>query len=205
MQKNNATKNRESSYNPNRSCYLTTDGQKYCYEVWDAEAKRTVTIELEVGKDVSVEIAAFLDASDHAHDLNDRYESELRDPLFAAKVNRFKAEPGNEDEVNPWDTLADKRSSVEAVLFPEPEPENPEIVLVRRVIDEECTEAQQDLIFRHFGMCQQLETIRQAEARQTGKLPPSSRMTKRKNKILDKVARALGVQRAKRRCDNKKR
>lgn len=204
MHCNKATKKRESCYNPNRGCYLTTDGQKYCYEVWDAEAKRTVTIELELGKDVSVEIAAFLDASDHAHDLNDRYESELRDPLFAAKVDRFKADPDNEDAVNPWDTLADKHSSVEAALFPETVPENPQAALVRHIIDTECTEAQQDLFFRHFGMCQQLETIRQAEAKQTGKLPPSSRMTKRKNKILDKVARALGVQRAKRRCDNKK-
>ena len=133
----------------------------------------------------------------HDEDLNDRYQNELRDPLFETKVARYKSDPDAEDAVDPWDAVGDKKNSVEAVLFAEPEPENPEISTARSVI-EQCTAAQQDLIYRHFGMCEQLEAIRQAEAKQTGKLPSCVAMTNRKNKILDKVAKALGVERAKR-------
>ena len=198
MQKNEETKKRKSHYNPNRTCYLSKDGRYYCYQVWDQDAKRMVIQKLEVGKDLSVEWTLFLDRADHAEDLNDRYQSEFRDKLFDAKVARYKADPNDEDAVNPWETVGDKKSSVEAALFSEPKLVNPETAKVRDVIDNQCTAAQQDLIFRHFGMCQQLENIRQAEAAQTGKLVSSVAMTRRKNKILDKVARALGVVRVKR-------
>ena len=136
-------------------------------------------------------------------DLNDRYESELRDPLFDAKV-RSKADPDDEDAVNPWDTLADKSGSPEEALFVEPEPENPQVAQMRRVINEECTEAQQDFFFEHFGVGTQLEEMRQAEAEQTGRLPSSAAMTNRKNKIIDKAAKALGVERVKRHSYPKK-
>lgn len=198
MQKNEETKKRKSNYNPNRSSYLSADGRYYCYEVWNPDANCMLTQRLKVGKDLSVEWTLFLDRADHAEDLNERYQKELRDPLFDAKVARYKADPNDEDAVNPWEAVGDRKSGVEAVLFAEAESENQETAKVRDVIDNQCTAAQQDLIFRHFGMCQQLENIRQAEAAQTGKLVSSVAMTRRKNKILDKVARALGVVRAKR-------
>ncbi len=69
---------------------------------------------------------------------------------------------------------------------------------MRCVIDEECTEAQQDFFFEHFGEGTQLGEMRQAEAEQTGKLPSSAAMTNRKNKIIDKVAKSFGVERVKR-------
>ena len=131
-------------------------------------------------------------------DLQDRYEGELRDPLFDAKVNSYKADPDNEDAVDPWDTLADKSDTPEDAMFTEPKPENLQAVEARRVIDEECTDAQQDFFFEHFGMGTPLEELRQAEAEQTGKLPSSAAMTNRKNKIIDKAAKALGVERVKR-------
>lgn len=199
---NEETKKRKSNYNPNRASYLTEDGKYYCYEIWDPDAKCMVVQKLEVGKDLSVEWTLFLDRADHAEDLHDRYQKELRDQLFDAKVARYKADPNDEDAVNPWEAVGDRKSSVEATLFGEPEPEKPEISAVRGVIDQ-CSEAQQDFIYRHFGMMQQLEAIRQAEAAQTGKLVSSVAMTRRKNKILDKVARALGVERAKR-CKQKR-
>lgn len=198
MQRNNDSKRRKSGFNPNRTCYLTTDGKYYCYERWDDDAKCVVTQRLEVGKDLSVELTIMLDESDHGMDLQDRYEGEMRDPLFDAKVTSYKANPDNEDAVDPWDTLADKSGSPEDAMFAEPEPENPQAVEARRVIDEECTDAQQDFFFEHFGMGTPLEEIRQAEAEQTGKLPSSAAMTNRKNKIIDKAAKALGVERVKR-------
>lgn len=186
MQRNNETKKRKSGFNPNRTCYLTADGKYYCYERWDDDAKCVVTQRLEVGKDLSLELTIMLDESDHDMDLQDRYESELRDPLFDAKVNSYKADSDNEDAVDPWDMIA------------EPEQENPQAVEARRVIDEECTESQQDFFFEHFGKGTPLEEMRQAEAEQTGKLPSPAAMTNRKNKIIDKVAKSFGVERVKR-------
>lgn len=197
--KNNETKKRKSGFNPNRGCYLTADGKYYCYRGWDDEKKCIVTQKLEVGKDLSLELTIVLDESDHNMDLQDRYEGELRDPLFEAKVNSCKADPDNEDAVDPWEMIADKSSSPEDILFSDPEQENLQVAQVRRIIDEECTEAQQDLFYRHFGEGTQLEEIRQAEAEQTGKLPTAQAMTNRKNKIIDKVAKSFGVERVKRR------
>ena len=131
MQRNNETKKRKSGFNPNRTCYLTADGKYYCYERWDDDAKCVVTQRLEVGKDLSLELTIMLDESDHDMDLQDRYEGELRDPLFDAKVNSYKADPDNEDAVDPWDTLADKGGSPEDSMFAEPEPENPQLAQVR--------------------------------------------------------------------------
>ena len=196
--KSNETKKRKSGFNPNRTCYLTADGKYYCYERWDDDVKCVVTQRLEVGKDLSLELTIMLDESDHDMDLIDRYEGELRDSLFDAKVNSYKADPDNEDAVDPWDMIADKGGSPEDTMFAEPEQENPQAVEVRRVIDEECTEAQQEFFYRHFGECAQLEEMRQAEAEQTGKLPSSAAMTNRKNKIIDKVAKSFGVERVKR-------
>ena len=198
MQKNNNSKKRKSSFNPDRDTYLTSDGKYYCYRYPDPETGRMATLRLEVGIDISVEIAIMLDESDHALDLNDRYERELRDPLFETKMNSYMADSDNEDAVNHWDMIADKSGSPEETLFAEPEPENPQITQVRRVIDEECTESQQNFFFEHFGKGTQIEKIRQAEAERTGKMPSSAAMTNRKNKIINKAARAIGVERVKR-------
>ena len=188
--KSNETKKRKSGFNPNRTCYLTADGKYYCYERWDDNAKCVVTQRLEVGKDLSVELTIMLDEFDHEMDLQDRYEDELRDSLFEAKVNSYKANPDDEDTIDPWDTLSDKSGSPEDILFAEPETENPQV--------ENCTESQQNFFFEHFGKGTQLEEMRQAEAEQTGKLPSSAAMTNRKNKIIDKVAKSFGVERVKR-------
>ena len=196
--KSKETKKRKSGYNPNRACYLTADGKYYCFEILDIDTGRMVTQKLEVGKDLSQEWTIFLDETDHDMDLNDRYQDELRDHLFDTKAASYKADPDNEDAVNPWDELADKSSSPEDILFSEPEQENPQVAQVRPIIDEECTEAQRDFFFEHFGAGTQLEEMRQAEAEQTGKLPSSAAMTNRKNKIIDKVAKSFGVERVKR-------
>ena len=119
MQRNNDSKKRKSGFNSNRTCYLTADGKYYCYERWDDDAKCVVTQRFEVGKDLSLELIIMLDESDHDMDLQDRYESELRDPLFDAKVNSYKADPDHEDAVDTWDMIADKSGSPEDALFAE--------------------------------------------------------------------------------------
>lgn len=202
--KSNNSRKQKSGFNPKRTCYLTVDGKYYCYKRWDDNAKCEVTQRLEVGKDLSLELTIMLDESDHGMDLQDRYVGELRDPVFDAKESSYKADPDNEDVVDPWDTLADKGGSPENVLFSEPETEKPEAALVRKVIEENCTDAQRALYYEHFGMRKHLEEIRQEEAERTEKLVSQVAMTKRKNKIIDKVAKVLGVSRIKRSQHNKK-
>ena len=202
--KSNDSKKRKSTFNSNRACYLTADGKYYCYERWDDDAKCMVTQKLEVGKDLSLELTIMLDESDHDMDLQDRYEGELRDPLFDVKVNSFKANPDNDDAVDPWSMIVDKGGSPENTMFAEPEQENPQVAEIHRVIDEECTDAQQEFFYRHFGECAQLEEMRRTEAERTGKLPSAQAFTNRKNKLVDKAAKALGVERVKRHAYPKK-
>ena len=191
MLKTNDSKKCKGGFNLNHTCYLTADGKYYCYERWDDNAKCVVTQMLEVGKDLSVELTIMLDESDHDMDLQDRYEGELRDPLFDAKVNSYKTDPYDEDAVDPWDTIADKSGSLEDAIFAEPEPENPQIAQVRRVIDNECTKFQQDFFFEHFGEGTQIEEMHHVEAGQTVDLPSSAAMANLKSKIIDKVAKSF--------------
>lgn len=189
----------KAHYNPDRECYISADGKYLCYNTTDLETRRPITLRYEIGKNgITEELTFQIDEINYEHDLNDCYESELRDPLFDAKVNSYKADSDNEDMVDPWDTIPNRSGSPEDALFAEPEPENPQTVEVCRIIDEECTDSQQDFYFAHFGEGKQLEEMRQDEAKQTGKLPSSAAFTNRKNKIIDKVAKVLGVERVKR-------
>ena len=196
--KNNEAKKRKSSFNPNRACYLSADGKYYCYDVMNPETRRVVTQKYEVGKDLTIDITLVLDELDHDMDLNDRYQKELRDPLFDTKAAKHDADVADDGVADPWETLADKSGGPEDILFAAPELENPQAAAVRRVIDEECTDAQRDFFFAHFGERKQLEEMRQAEAERTGKLSSPSAMNNRKNKIIDKAAKTLGVERVKR-------
>lgn len=200
MRKDNESRKCRSGCNPDRTCYLSSDGKYYCYEIWDSDTGRMVTLKYEVGRDgLTVELARFLDQSDHDADLIDRCEEELRDLRFAARAASYEADPDDEDAIDPWDTLPDKGGSPEEVLFAADEPENPDVVRVRRVIDEECTEAQRDFVFAYFGCGMQLEELCRTEAERTGRLPSPAAMINCRNRILDKVAKSLGVERVKRR------
>lgn len=189
-------KKRISKFDVNRGCFLSKDGQSYTYSYWDDNKKCMCEDTLIVGVHISLEIAMALDEMDHGMDLNDRYENELRDPEFEAKLDKHLAD--DKDTINPWEMIADRRGSAEDMLLFEPGQENPQAVEARRVIEEDCTESQQDFFFDHFGSNLPLEEIRQAEIARTGKLLSSAAMTNRKNKIVEKTAKALGVERIKR-------
>ena len=198
MQKNKGIKNRKSYFNPDRSHYLTKNGRYYVYEYWDIEKECTVKLKLEAGKDISLEVTRCLDEEDWEMDKSDRKAEELRDPLFDEKVDTYYAAHNVKRAPNPWSKLATKDGSPEDILFAEAKPENPKAEIVHTVIEENCTEAQQDLFYRHYGMGEQLEKIRQDEIKATGKTISNAAMTQRANKILDKTAKALGTERVKR-------
>lgn len=194
---NNALKNRKSRYNPDRKTYFTADGKYYCYLKWDDKLKREVPVKYEVEK-LPLEVTFILHDMDHQEDLNDRYENELKDPLFESKLNSYKDNSDSEDALDPWDTIADKGNSPEEIIFAEPEPVNPQEEEVHRIIEEECTENQQDFFYTHFGMEKDLVDLRNEEEAKTGKAVTKQAFTNRKNKILEKVAKALGTERVKR-------
>lgn len=202
-QKNTDTKKRKSGFNPNRTCYLTADGKYYCYERWDVDAKCMVTQKLEVGKDLSIELTIMLDESDHGMDLNDRYQEELKDPLFKAKVNSYKADPDNDEAIDPLEQIPSKNGSPEDEIFSEPKPENPDAEKVREVIDNKCNARQQNVYFSHFGELKQLEQIRKEEADKEGKEKSLQSIVNVKNDVIKKAADALGVTPVKRRKSKK--
>jgi len=104
--------------NPNRTCYLSSDGRFYCYEMWDSAGKRMVTVRYEVGKDgLTEELAQFLAAADREEDQNDLVQAELCDPLFESKVTAYRADPDGEDAVDPWDVLPDRDGGPEDVVL----------------------------------------------------------------------------------------
>ena len=117
--------------------------------------------------------------------------------LFEKKKEKY-IDVNNDYALDPWDSIDETSSSAEDCFFAEPEPDNAHAAKIREVIENECTEAQKDFFYMHFGLQMQLETIRRAEAAKTGKLPSAPAMTCRKNKIIDKVAKTLGVNRVKR-------
>ncbi len=195
--KSKDSKNRKSGYNPNRKNYFTADGKYYCYMKWDDELKREVPAKYEAGKEIPLEVTFILDELDYLEDLNDRYENELKDPLFERKVDAYKDNPDAEESINPWDTISDKCNSPEDILFAEPVPENPQIKEIHRIVEEDCTEKQKDLFYSHFRMNIQLEELRKEEAEQTGREVSKQAFTNRKNKIIDKVATFLGTERMK--------
>lgn len=173
MQSNKETKKR-SHFNAKRECYLSADGRFYCYEYWDPENKRMMTQRFEVGKDLSLELTMVLNESDHRMDLSERY----RDENCCALFDEVVSEPESDEEESVTD---------------------PRLEEIRRIIEEKCTEEQKQLVFEYFGQRRQLEELRQAEAARTGRLVSSQAMTNRLNKIIDKAAKALGVERVKRR------
>ena len=198
MKKSNEAAKRKPFYTSNHDCSLSVDGKFYRYRVWNEDSKRMVTQELEVGKDLSVDITLVLDEMDHEQDLNDFYQDKLRDVLFDTKV-ALQATSRDEDFfIDPWEKIPGNSTSPEDALLTEEESENPQIAQVRQIIEEKCSAAQQNFFFDHFGQNLQLEEMRHTEFERTGKLPTPAAMNNRKNKILDKVAKVLGVERVKR-------
>ena len=194
MKRNIEARNRRRIENQGSVSYISTDGKYYCYQYWDEDRKRDVTVSLEVGKDLSEDITIVLKDMDHDQALNDRYAREQRDALFAAKANRCWAE----EFIDPWNAVGSNNGNPEAALFPEPEPESDKVAVVHRIITEDCTASQRELFYAHFGAKLQLEEIRQAEALRTGRLPSAQAFSRRKERLLDRIANALGVERIRR-------
>lgn len=191
----------KASYNPDRECYISADGKYLCYDTTDLDTRRTVTLKYEIGKDgITEELTFLIDDINHEQDKVDRKENDLKDPLFEAKRKRYEADPDGDDATDPWDTVSRPQDSPDY----EEEPENPDAVKVREVVDSAFTADQQELYFSHFGEGKQLEEIRQEEVAASGKDKSLQSVLNRKNKMIKKVAKqAFGVEPVKRRKTKK--
>ena len=202
--KNKETKREyRAQYNPDRECYISADGKYVCYDTWDSDQKKIVTIKIEVGKDgVTEELTYLIDDLNYDMDLSDRYYDEAKDPLFEAKRQKYESDPEGDEAVDPWETVS--RPQDDPGYMPDEQPENPDLAKIRRSVDEDLTDAQRDLYYDHFGMGRQLEEIRQEEVADSGKDKSLQSVLNRKNKIIAKVAhRAFGAEPVKRKKTRK--
>ena len=172
---------RQANYNKRRMHYANEDCTEYTYIFEDG-----TKLILRAGEEgVTQEMIIALDAEDVEHDECDVNFYRLVDKRFQG------IDPCEEpdDMLNPWSTLREK----------EPVEESWRVKKLRIMIEEDLTENQQDLFFRHFGMSEYLEDIRAKEIAKTGRTVSHQALTNRKNKIIDKGAKCLGVERIKRR------
>ena len=174
------------------SSYITENGKSFMYFKGINKDNKPIYIAIPISTEITLEQAQAIIELDHRGYLDERYYRENKDVLFDLLMQNAEDESYVED-LYFIDTI-----SPEAQLFGEEEVENPLCAIVRRVVEEECTEAQQELFYKVYGMGITLEEIRQEELRK-GTSVSKQAMTNRLNKILDKVAMALGVTRINRR------
>ncbi len=142
-----------------------------------------------------------LDELDREMYLNDYRQNQLRDPGFDRRLTRHYYNHGDKYALDPWDSVYNRNDCVETTLFPESETvhkaERLEIAQVRRLIKEECTEVDRKLIDMHFGDGMKLVDISQVGVVKNGKKLNARALKYRKGRLLDKVAKSLGVKREK--------
>lgn len=205
--KSNATRQYKARYNPDREIYISTeteldkDGKKVCdhtyicFDTTDIDTQKPATIKIEVGKPyigedgkehvIDEDITFQLDEMFCDMDLTDRYENELKDPLFEAERRSYAADLDDDKVTDPWDKIS--RPEDDPSFIKEEKP-NPDVEKVRECVENDLTPAQQDLFFDHFGNDKQLEQIRREEAEKTGEEKSLQSVLNRKNKIIRKVA-----------------
>ncbi|MCD8211628.1 MAG: hypothetical protein LUC17_01195 [Oscillospiraceae bacterium] len=185
---------RKSDYNPNRDCYLSLDGKFYCYQFRDPGTGHMSVQKLEVDRDLSSEWMAILDEMDREMDLNDRYHNKIRDSFFDEMnehMNESEELSDRSEGFDPLEEIPDCSMIPEKLLFAEEDPEDPLISKVRQIIEEECTEAQQDLFFSCYGEGMTFAEFSRKEAEVTGRQPTKQAVDNRKRKIFRKIANAL--------------
>jgi len=198
MKKKGLKNRRKRRFDPNhnRRCFLSDDGKYYCYWVWDEESHTDVLVQYEVGKgEYTEEMTIFLADEDDEFEIGqDRYE-DIQDGSFNDSVARYEKGENAEDDVSPWDKILDDKDCFGEDEEVDEEEENPDLAKIRKVIEEECTEEQKTLFYKHFGEGCQLEEIRKEEIARTGKEIGKSALTNRKNRLIEKVAKsAFGIE-----------
>lgn len=181
------------------SSYITEDGKSFMYFKGINEDNKPIYIAIPISAEITLEQAQAIIELDHRCYLDDRYYEEAKDALYETMKQIEQESSDRDDAPQPHKLELVDSCSPETILLALEEEDDPIIEIVRSVIEEECTETQQELFYKVYGMGITLEEIRQEEFRRTGVLLTHHAITNRLNKLLDKVAKAIGIKRIKRR------
>lgn len=186
---------RQAGFNANRDHYANEDCTEYTY-VYPDGTKEVLRVgeKMKDGTVITRELIITLDSLDVIQDKNDEDYGRLVDKRYQG----FDPCDEQGEDFNPWATLNETKHEDD-----EPEEESVEKRKLRLMVENDLTENQQDFYYTHFGLQVQLETIREEEKTITGREVTHQALSNRKNKIINKGAKVLGVKRVKRRKDTK--
>lgn len=127
---------------------------------------------------------------DKEEELRERYNRENADYRFQNAQSRYSANPDDFD-VPPIDCLPDSSEDIFDQAFPEDKPECSKELQVRKIIDQNLTKAQQNLVFDRYGAVLKLEDIRLKEIACTGVPVTQQAFTNRINRIKNKIRKLI--------------
>ena len=195
---------KQSGFNNDRDSYVTDEGD-IVYTEWvkiggqwkRRELVRVKYADLEASG--QTEIVFAIDESHRDIDLQKDHDERNADKVIARQQ---AGESGGDDTdftEDPLEQIADPHGDVFDQLFPEDEePENPQIEIVRRVI-ESLPEKEQDMFWARYGELQFLEDIRRADLERDASATTQQAYSKRHAKIVGKVCDALGTEKPRKR------
>ena len=131
-----------------------------------------------------------LSKMDKEEELRERYNKENADYRFQNAQSRYSANPDDFD-VSPIECISDSSANIFDQAFPEDKQECSKELQVRKIINKNLTEAQQNLIFDRYGAGLKLEDIRLKEIARTGVPVTQQAFTNRINRIKNKIRKLI--------------
>ena len=197
--KNTALFKKKSHFDPKRLVGITDDcslvyleeykqGNRWLHRVKDRIPFTTETAQFIIEIDEELrreELQQEYDAKHADYDVLNKQSKQTRD------------EGDNEFDTEPVECIPDPRPSSIDRLFMDEEQMDPMEAKIRAAV-ETCSEKQQDIFYGHFGELKQLEKMRVEEETATGKVVSQQAFFDRKKKLIQSVARHLGVEPPKR-------
>lgn len=193
-----------SGFNDDRDSYVTDDGD-LVYLEWVKVGKQWMRREVarisyaELEAMGQTEVVFTIDESHRQMDLQKDHDERNRDKV----MEKWQAGEYGDDETDfkedPLTQIADPAGDAFNQLFPEDEePENPQITIVREVI-ESLPEKEQEMFWARYGELKFLEDIRRDDLAREGKVRSQQAYSKRHNKIISKACDALGAEKPRKR------
>ena len=195
---------KKSGYNEDRDSYVTADGDivylgsRKVGNRWERyEIARYTFAELEAAGQTEIVIA--IDENHRDMDIQKDHNIRNADKVIEKQQAGDYGDDDADFTEDPLEQIADPHGDVFDQLFPEPEPpENPQIAIVRKVI-ESLAPAEQEMFWARYGEMQFLEDIRRADLEKNGTAPTQQAYSKRHNKIITKTCEVLGVEKPRKR------
>ena len=173
------------------SSYITEDGKSFMYFKGINEDNKPIYIAIPISAEITLEQAQAIIELDHRCYLDDRYYEEAKDALYETMKQIEQESSDRDDAPQPHKLELVDSCSPETILLALEEEDDPIIEIGRSVIEEECSETQQELFYKVFGMCMQLTEIRRELEALTGNAPAESSLSRSVKRIEMKVIKRL--------------